>query len=97
MIDSATAIAANNPVSLLRVATVLGQTGLTRAALYQRISQGKFVRPVKACGPYRAAWPSDEVQEIIRAHIRGADEPQIAELVAALHARRAQVHAQQAA
>jgi prophage regulatory protein len=75
-------------ISLLRIPQVLSMTGLTRAALYKRAAAGYFVRPVKACGTKRAGWPSDEVQEIIRAHIRGATEAQISDLVRALHERR---------
>jgi predicted DNA-binding transcriptional regulator AlpA len=78
----------NSLVSLLRIPQVLSMTGLTRAALYKRAAAGYFVRPVKACGTKRAGWPSDEVQTIIRAHIRGASEVQIADLVSALHERR---------
>lgn len=81
---------ADNPplISLLRIPQVLSMTGLTRAALYKRTAAGYFVSPVKACGPKRAAWPSDEVQEIIRAHIAGKSEADIAALVRALHQRR---------
>ena len=78
----------NSLVSLLRIPQVLSMTGLTRAALYKRAAAGYFVRPVKACGTKRTGWPSDEVQTIIRAHIRGASEPEIADLVRTLHTRR---------
>jgi prophage regulatory protein len=87
----------NSPVSLLRIPQVLSMTGLTRAALYKRAAAGYFVRPVRACGPKRAGWPSDEVQAIIRAHIRGDGESEIKDLVSTLHARRSEIQANEPA
>jgi prophage regulatory protein len=77
-----------SPLSLLRVPTVMARTGLCRASLYKRISAGLFPRPVKAFGRQRAGWPSDEVEMLIRAHVAGASESRIADLVAEFHARR---------
>jgi predicted DNA-binding transcriptional regulator AlpA len=88
MNDSTQAQVANSPVSLLRIPVVLGQTGLCRASLYKRVAAGLFVRPVKAFGRQRAGWPSNEVQALVHAHIAGASESDIAELVRALHERR---------
>jgi prophage regulatory protein len=79
---------ANSPLSLLRVPTVMARTGLCRASLYKRITAGLFPRPVKAFGRQRAGWPSDEVETLIRAHVAGKPESDIAELVRALHERR---------
>jgi prophage regulatory protein len=76
------------PISLLRIPVVMARTGLCRASLYKRISAGLFPRPVKAFGRQRAGWPSDEVETLIRAHVAGASESRIAELVAELHAHR---------
>lgn len=76
------------PVSLLRVPVVLGQTGLCRASLYKRVAAGLFPRPVKAFGRQRAGWPSNEVQALVHAHIAGATESDIADLVRTLHERR---------
>ena len=81
---------ANFPLSLLRVPVVMARTGLCRASLYKRISAGLFPRPVKAFGRQRAGWPSDEVETLIRAHVAGASESRIAELVAEFHTRRSQ-------
>jgi prophage regulatory protein len=90
MNDSALAQAADphqSPLALQRLPQVLAVTGLSSAALYQRISAGLFPRPVKV-GPKRSAWPSNEVQAIVRAHIAGRTESEIAELARDLHQRR---------
>jgi prophage regulatory protein len=79
---------ANSPLSLLRVPMVMARTGLCRASIYKRIEAGLFPKPVKAFGRQRAGWPSDEIETLIRAHIEGASESRIAQLVAEFHARR---------
>ncbi len=66
----------------------MARTGLCRASLYQRIAAGLFPRPVKAFGRQRAGWPSNEIDTLIRAHIEGASESRIGEIVSEFHARR---------
>ncbi len=74
-------------IRLDRLPQTLAVIGLTRSALYARVAAGLFTRPV-AIGPKCKAWPSDEVQAIVQAHVAGASEAEIAALVQALHDRR---------
>ena len=49
--------AANNPNALLRIGTVCTLAGLSRASIYRRIADGRFVQPVRLsarCTRFRA-------------------------------------------
>lgn len=74
-------------ISLIRRPKVSDLTGKPRTTLYKDISAGLFVRPV-ALGGGRVAWPSHEVDEIVRARIRGESNDGIRKLVDQLHAAR---------
>jgi prophage regulatory protein len=50
--------------SILRLPTVRERTGLSRAAIYQRMERGDFPRPVKL-GPRAVGWPSSEIDKWI--------------------------------
>jgi prophage regulatory protein len=55
-----------------------------------RVKEGLLTRPVKF-GPSISVWPEEEVDAIVNARIAGADDAEVRELVAQLHARRAEL------
>lgn len=74
---------------LIRQPATLKATGLSRTALYNRIADGTFPRPVKLSERGRAvAFPVAEVQAVIQARIAGQSDAQIKRLVEHLHAAR---------
>ncbi len=81
------ALQADDSICLQRIPQVLAATGLKRTALFARVENGLFTKPVKV-GPKCTAWPSHEVQAIVRAHVAGASEVEIAALVERLHQSR---------
>src|SRR5262245_11569744 len=81
------ALRTGNFVALLRVPDVLARVGFGRALLYNEIRDGRFVRPVKLTAR-SSAWPSNEVDAIVAAHIRGVTDAQLKELVRELEAAR---------
>jgi prophage regulatory protein len=72
---------------LLRLEPVLAHTGQTRSPFYACIAAGTMTRPVKL-GARAAAWPSDEVEAIVKARIAGANDANLRKLVEKLHAQR---------
>jgi prophage regulatory protein len=74
-------------VRLLRLPEVLRCIGLGRSTFYARKKQGLFTEPVHI-GPGTAAWPSNEVEEILRAHVAAAGPAELRALVSRLHASR---------
>ena len=75
------------PNRVLRLPTVLERTGYSRSRLYARIGEGLFPRPI-ALGPRVAAWPEQEVDAVIAAHIREVSDAELAQLVSEIHAQR---------
>lgn len=59
----------------------------SRSAWYRWISEGLAPRPVRI-GPNTVAWPSSEIDALIRARTAGADDAAVRALVARLHAER---------
>lgn len=74
--------------SLLRLPSVINATGLSRSGVYAYIADGLLPKPVKI-GERATAWPSDELDSIVRARIAGKSEDEIRQLVATLHDQRA--------
>ena len=72
---------------LLRLADVLKRRAKSRSGHYADISAGLFTKPVKI-GKRAAATPDNEIDAINAAHIRGASEDEIRDLVRQLHAAR---------
>ena len=62
---------------LWRMPRVEEATGLKQSEIYNRISDGRFPRPVKL-GARASAWVSTEVQAWIAERIAGRDEGQAA-------------------
>ena len=52
------------PEKILRLAIVLDRTGLSRSTVYQRVTEGKFPRPV-SLGARAVGWIETEVEEWI--------------------------------
>lgn len=73
---------------ILRIERVIDRFGKSRSPIYADIQAGLFVRPIKI-GVRAAGWPEHEVEQIIAAKIRGADDNAIKKLVAKLHEARA--------
>ena len=56
------------PKKILRLPIVLDRTGLSRSTVYQRVSEGKFSRPV-SLGARAVGWIETEVEEWISRQI----------------------------
>ncbi len=67
-------------ISLLRLPDTVSRYGKSKSTIYAEIERGLFP-PQIAIGPRIAAWPSDEVEAVIRARIAGKDEDEIRALV----------------
>ncbi len=74
--------------TLLRRPQVEALTGLKRATIYQRMTDGLLPRPVKV-GVRVSGWPAREITAVNEALIRGASDDQIRTLVSDLVAQRA--------
>lgn len=72
---------------LLRLSAVLERTGYSRSAIYARASAGLFPRPVPL-GLRTAAWPEHEVEAVLKAHLREANDEELKRLVAELRKQR---------
>ncbi len=55
-------------MKFLRLPQVKSKTGLSRSSIYQRISEGKFPRPV-GIGARAVAWVNDDVEDWMRRQI----------------------------
>lgn len=59
-------------MKLMRLPEVTAKTGLGRSAIYERIAEGTFPKPV-SLGGRAVAWVSDEVEAWIMARIEERD------------------------
>jgi predicted DNA-binding transcriptional regulator AlpA len=85
--SNALAYNANNPIRLVPIEEVQSILAATsRANLYSRFARGLLPAPVKF--GKATALPSNELAQIVDAHIGGATDAQIAELVREIHSRR---------
>lgn len=73
--------------TLLRLPAVINTTGLSRSGVYAYIASGLLPKPVKI-GERSTAWPSDELDSIVRARIAGKSDDEIRQLVEQLHEQR---------
>jgi len=73
---------------ILRLPSLLEQTGYSRSTLYQRVADGLWTHPVPI-GLRAVGWPDTEVSTLIAARIAGKTLPEIRELVLKLEAARA--------
>ena len=74
-------------LALIRIDEVSARTGRSRAVIYEAIKRGEMTRPIKL-GAHCSAWPSYELDELIKAVIAGATRDELCELVNELHQRR---------
>lgn len=56
----------------LRIQEVQARTGLARATIYLRISQGKFPSPVPLGSPHAVGWLDSEIDQWISEQVRAA-------------------------
>ena len=70
-----------------RISAAKIQSGYSRSAIYFRISQGLWIKPV-SLGPSVVGWPSNEIEALNAARISGKTDAQICELVESLHTKR---------
>jgi prophage regulatory protein len=61
------------PRKILRLPIVLDRTGLSRSTVYQRVTEGKFPRPV-SLGARAVGWIETEVEEWITGQIEASRE-----------------------
>ena len=61
------------PRKILRLPVVLDRTGLSRSTVYQRVTEGRFPRPV-SLGPRAVGWIETEVEEWITGQIEVSRE-----------------------
>jgi len=61
------------PRKILRLPIVLDRTGLSRSTVYQRVTEGRFPRPV-SLGARAVGWIETEVEEWIAYQIEASLE-----------------------
>ena len=59
------------PRKILRLPIVLDRTGLSRSTVYQRVTEGRFPRPV-SLGARAVGWVETEVEEWIAGQIEAS-------------------------
>jgi prophage regulatory protein len=72
---------------LLRLPSVISETGYSRSTVYMMIQNGLWTRQVNL-GARAVAWPEREVRALIDARIAGRSDDEIRALVVALEASR---------
>jgi prophage regulatory protein len=77
----------NNPITLIKIAVVLGRTGYSSSSLYNRINEGVFCPPI-ALGPRGVAFVESEVQTVLAAMVSGKNKETIQALVKKLVEQR---------
>lgn len=73
--------------TILRIAAVKTESGLSRSTIYLRVSQGLWTKPV-SLGARAVGWPSDEVAALNAARIAGKTDDEIRDLVENLEEAR---------
>ena len=73
--------------TIYRLPTVEARTGLKRAAIYKRITDGLIPAPIKV-GSRVSGWPAREISAVCEAHIQGRSDDEIRHLVTDLVSRR---------
>lgn len=63
---------------ILRLPNVLDRTGLSRSTVYQRVSEGRFPKPV-SLGARAVGWVESDIEEWIGKQIEGSRTPQTSE------------------
>jgi len=74
-------------ITFERKPIVLRANGFCNSTLYNQINDGLYTPPCKI-GPRSVAWPSNEVESLIKARIAGKSPDEIRLLVKVLIAKR---------
>lgn len=76
-------------VQMLRLPALRQITGKCTSSIYNDVAAGRLTKGVRI-GERSVAWPSYEIEAVLEARIRGADDAQIKALVSKMHAARTQ-------
>jgi prophage regulatory protein len=74
-------------IRFLRLPQVQDRTGCKHSKIYDRVALGTFPPQIKFGGA--SAWPEHEVDEVLKAHVAGATDDQLRQLVRDQLERRA--------
>lgn len=72
---------------ILRLPGVIQRSGLSRSSVYKAVAAKLWTSPIRLTGK-SIGWPSSEIDSLICARIRGADDAEVRQLVAQLEAAR---------
>lgn len=72
---------------ILRLPSVMSQSGHSRSTLYLRISQGLWTKPI-SLGGRTVGWPATEVSALLSARIAGKSDQEVKKLVKTLETER---------
>ena len=73
--------------TILRRATVKAATGMPNSTMHDQILKGLFPKPI-SLGPRSVGWPSNEIEELIKARVAEKSVDEIRALIKALYAQR---------
>ncbi|MCP3679707.1 MAG: AlpA family phage regulatory protein [Gammaproteobacteria bacterium] len=73
--------------TILRLPTVIAQTGYARSTIYLRMSQGLWTKPI-SLGARAIGWPASDIEALNHARIAGNSNDAIRELVKTLESER---------
>ena len=77
--------------TILRIAAVIQESGLSNSTLYSRISDGLWTKPI-SLGGRSVGWPEYEVARLNAARIAGKSDEEIRQLVRELEQERGEVY-----
>lgn len=63
----------NSATSILRLPKVIARTGLSRSAIYQRIAEGRFPKPI-SLGGRAVGWVEAEVNDWLSQQVKASRE-----------------------
>lgn len=81
-----------NSINFIGMAALRKRTSHSHSGVYNQMDAGLLPRSVKI-GPKRVAWIEHEIDEILKARLRGCSDAEIKELVRSLEAQRAELAA----
>ncbi|PMO58746.1 hypothetical protein BCT07_10860 [Vibrio breoganii] len=79
------------PITIIRLSSVLKATAVSKATLYKQIQAGHFPKPI-SLGARSVGWVSSEVQEVLKARVKGLDDDKLSSLVSDIHQKRAEIN-----
>lgn len=81
---------ANPIIHFIRIAELRKRTSHSHSGVYHQMDAGLLPSSIKI-GPKRVAWIEHEVDQVVKARIRGYSDAEVKELVRALEAQRAEL------